>query len=161
MSAPLVAVITQRVVAEVYLLASGQYAEYSASMIRRSGLFAITILCLCAIVLCQNRAPVAQQIDVVTFEDTSVAVQLNATDPDGQAVTYAIVSGPSRGIVSSFLTAVGSFTYTPLKDFFGTDVIVYSATDGSLPGQSIVSRSCIFELLILILVGKYHGNCCQ
>ena len=60
-------------------------------------------------------------------------VLANDTDPEGQPITVAAprpVGGPSHGSLT--LNADGSFTYTPVADYSGTDSFTYKATDGFL-----------------------------
>ncbi len=57
-------------------------------------------------------------------------VLANDADPDGDAVSAVMVTGPSHA--SSFtLNADGSFSYTPAADFSGTDSFTYRVSDGS------------------------------
>ena len=78
-----------------------------------------------------NTAPVAVAGTASVNEDGSVAVSLSGTDIDGDALSYAIVSGPSHGAISGFDAAAGTFTYTPDADFNGTDTLSFSVTDPS------------------------------
>ena len=52
----------------------------------------------------------------------------NDTDPDGDALTAALVSGPAHGSLS--LNASGSFSYTPDANYSGPDSFTYQARDG-------------------------------
>jgi hypothetical protein len=54
----------------------------------------------------------------------------NDDDPDGDALTAVLDTGPANGTVT--VNADGSFTYTPATDFSGTDSFTYVASDGSL-----------------------------
>lgn len=51
----------------------------------------------------------------------------NDSDPDGQALTVALVTDVTNGTLT--LGTDGEFTYTPNADFFGTDTFEYSVTD--------------------------------
>jgi large repetitive protein len=58
-------------------------------------------------------------------------VLANDTDPDGQVLTVGTprpVSGPANGSLT--LNPDGSFTYTPIAGFSGTDSFTYVANDG-------------------------------
>ncbi|MDX1884145.1 Ig-like domain-containing protein, partial [Mycolicibacterium sp. 120270] len=81
-------------------------------------------------VVAANDAPVAQHDSFETYEDTTVQGNVlgNDTDPNGDALTATVVSGPSNGSVA--MTPNGSFTYTPEADYFGTDSFQYAASDG-------------------------------
>ena len=54
-------------------------------------------------------------------------VLANDLDPDGDALAAGLVSGTSKGTLN--LKADGSFTYTPFKNFIGTDSFTYKAVD--------------------------------
>ena len=44
-----------------------------------------------------NAAPVATNVGVSTAMSTAVGVTLNASDPDGDALTYGVLTNPARG----------------------------------------------------------------
>jgi VCBS repeat-containing protein len=82
-----------------------------------------------------NRAPTAVADSYSTAEDVTWTVAGpgvlgNDGDPDGDALSAALVSGPIHGSLT--LNADGGFTYTPAADFNGTDSFTYRASDGSL-----------------------------
>jgi hypothetical protein len=52
----------------------------------------------------------------------------NDTDPDGDALTASLVSGPQKGRLTR--NADGSFAYKPNRNFHGTDSFVYESRDG-------------------------------
>jgi len=61
-------------------------------------------------------------------EDGSTTINLTATDPNGQAVTFAITTDPTYGTA----TLSGSeVTYTPNANFYGTDSFAYTASNGT------------------------------
>ena len=75
-----------------------------------------------------NDAPVAQDIEVTTAEDTAIDITLLGTDIDGDTLTYAIDTDPGHGTV----TLVGNVaTYTPNQDYNGTDSFTYKVNDGT------------------------------
>jgi hypothetical protein len=76
-----------------------------------------------------NVAPVALDQQVVTPEDTSVALTLTASDANGDALTFSVVSGPSNGSLSG---TAPSLTYTPAANYFGPDSFTFRASDGTL-----------------------------
>ncbi|WP_162946654.1 Ig-like domain-containing protein [Chitinophaga barathri] len=57
----------------------------------------------------------------------ATGILLNDVEPDGQAITAALVTAPVHGAVT--LNANGSFTYTPDPNFNGIDSLSYSACD--------------------------------
>lgn len=74
-----------------------------------------------------NRAPSALALSPSTNEDTAVGISLVGTDPDGNSLTYTVVSGPTNGA----LTGSGaSRTYTPNLNANGPDSFTYKVNDG-------------------------------
>ena len=76
-----------------------------------------------------NDAPVAQFGDGAVDEDTTLIGALVATDVDGQALTYALVTQALHGTV--VVNPDGTGSYTPDPDFNGSDSFTYSASDGT------------------------------
>lgn len=60
----------------------------------------------------------------------AILVLIACTDPDGQATTTSIVTGPTHGKLTAVDAAKGQFTYTPGKNFSGKDGFTYRASDG-------------------------------
>jgi hypothetical protein len=90
-----------------------------------------------------NHAPVAQNLNYVTNEDTSVTITLSATDSDGNSLGYLIITSPAHGDIPGKPNSISdikvggilsftkkTFTYTPDPDFNGVDSFTYIATDG-------------------------------
>jgi|GEM_PF-2541958 len=66
-------------------------------------------------------------------------VLANDSDPNGDALTAAIVTGPTKGTLTAF-NSDGSFTYTPNAGFKkGSDTFTYAASDGSLATNGTVT----------------------
>jgi hypothetical protein len=76
-----------------------------------------------------NHPPVAVDDTATTTKNKSVtiAVLANDSDPDGDPLTITSVSVASNGSVTATATKV---TYTPNRNFLGTDGFTYSITDG-------------------------------
>jgi len=73
-----------------------------------------------------NDAPVANDVSVTTPKDTSVVVNFNCSDPDGDPLSYSVVSDPTNGT----LTGSGaSRTYTPASGYTGPDSFTYKGCD--------------------------------
>lgn len=75
-----------------------------------------------------NRAPVATNLSVAAQQNTPVSMTLAATDADGNALTYRIVSQPANGTVGLSGTTA---TYYPFDAVARTDRFTYAAWDGS------------------------------
>ncbi len=81
-----------------------------------------------------NTTPVAQGDSYVTTMNNALTaaapgVLANDTDANGDSLTASVVNSPSHGSVT--LNANGSFLYTPVAGFTGTDTFSYRASDGS------------------------------
>jgi VCBS repeat-containing protein len=81
-----------------------------------------------------NRAPIAVADTYSTTEDTALTVNApgvlaNDSDPDGNALSAGLVSGPSHGTL--VLNANGSFAYSLAANFNGSDSFSYKASDGT------------------------------
>ncbi len=85
-----------------------------------------------------NDAPVATSSSASTSKNNAVAVNLPATDVDGNPLTYTVVSGPANGTLSG---SGANLTYTPATDFTGSDSFTWRASDGTL--QSAVATVSI------------------
>ncbi|HEU5100853.1 MAG TPA: Ig-like domain-containing protein [Roseiflexaceae bacterium] len=57
---------------------------------------------------------------------------LSATDPEGAALTYSIVSNGSKGVARITDATTGAFTYTPSAGATGNDSFTFKASDGQL-----------------------------
>jgi large repetitive protein len=83
-----------------------------------------------------NGAPSAQADSYSTNEGQTLNVGAgngvlgNDTDPDGNALTAFLVSGPSSGTLS--LQPNGGFSFAPAAGFAGTVTFTYEAGDGTL-----------------------------
>jgi hypothetical protein len=80
-----------------------------------------------------NHQPVAAADGYSTTRREALAVAApgvlaNDTDPDGDALTATVASGPTKGTLA--LSPDGSFLYTPDKKFIGTDTFTYTVSDG-------------------------------
>lgn len=71
-----------------------------------------------------NRAPTASDQLVLTTVGAPVAIQLVATDPDLDSLTFEVVRPPMSG------TLTGTTSYTPSLGFTGIDHFTFRAFDG-------------------------------
>jgi VCBS repeat-containing protein len=87
-----------------------------------------------------NQPPAAVNDAYSTTEDTPLAISAitgvlsNDNDPENDTLTAVLDSGPSHGALE--LHTDGSFTFTPIANFYGQDVFTYHATDGELNSNS-------------------------
>ena len=63
------------------------------------------------------------------YANTPAHGVLGGYDPEGDALTFEVVSYPKYGILRLSDTATGAYTYTPGKDYVGQDSFVYVLRD--------------------------------
>ena len=84
-----------------------------------------------------NDPPVGQTQSATIPEDSQVLIILGATDPDGDPLTYQIVTQPSHGTLTG---QPPTMTYTPSPNYHGADSFSFKASDGFLEsGDTLVS----------------------
>jgi len=79
-----------------------------------------------------NVAPVATGAAISTDENKAYSGQLAATDGDGDALTYSIVSNGTKGVAAVTTPATGTFTYTPNTNATGSDSFTFRVNDGTV-----------------------------
>ncbi|MEY3534514.1 MAG: hypothetical protein RLZZ582_90, partial [Verrucomicrobiota bacterium] len=86
-----------------------------------------------------NDAPVATAQTVTTDEDTAKPITLSGTDVEGSALTYAVVTQPTKGVLSG---TAPNLTYTPNANVNGSDSFTFRVNDGAVnSGAATVSIS--------------------
>src|SRR5262249_9629921 len=80
-----------------------------------------------------NRPPVANNDSYGLNKNTTLSISppgvlSNDTDPDDNILTSILVTGPAPGTLN--LQTNGSFTYTPVRNYYGADSFSYRANDG-------------------------------
>ena len=94
----------------------------------------------CSIVV-PNRAPTATGQSVSTNEDTAKVITLAGSDLDGDALTFTIVTPPTKGAIvpSGAVSCSGvpsnctrNFTYTPTANLNGPDSFTFKVNDGTV-----------------------------
>lgn len=76
-----------------------------------------------------NDVPQAQDLALSAVEDKTAKGTMTATDIEGNPVTFAVASAPSRGVVTITNALTGTFTYKPVSNFNGADQFTYTASD--------------------------------
>jgi len=72
--------------------------------------------------------PLAQDQTLTTGEDTPLAVTLQATDINGDALEYDVAAAPTRGALTG---TAPDLLYIPAIDYNGTDSLTFTANDGT------------------------------
>ena len=71
--------------------------------------------------------PIATPKDVSAAEDSTTAVTLEGSDPDGDALTFEVLTQPIHGTLSG---TAPNLTYTPELDYNGPDLFEFRVSDG-------------------------------
>ncbi len=83
-----------------------------------------------------NTAPIAEDdiyataVGEALTVDVASGVLANDTDAEGNRLSATVIENPTNGGYN--FTSDGSFTYTPLEGFNGTDSFAYTVSDGEL-----------------------------
>ena len=78
-----------------------------------------------------NQPPsAAVSVSLTTNEDTALSGNVNATDPNGDTLAYAVSSAAAHGTVS-LNAATGAYTYTPAANYNGPDSFQVTVSDGN------------------------------
>ena len=79
--------------------------------------------------------PVAINETVRVNAGASVDAFVRGEDVDGDTLTYAVVLSPHEGLITSFNTSTGAFSYAP-GEFEGSTSFTFSVDDGNSPPVS-------------------------
>src|SRR5262249_52893227 len=100
-----------------------------------------------------DSAPNARWQAVTTPEDTPSAITLSGSDPGARSLSYAVVSGPSRGSLSG---TAPNLVYTPAPNFNGVDSFTFKVSNGSLeskPAAVFIAVSPVNDAPVLSVLG--------
>jgi hypothetical protein len=103
-----------------------------------------------------NDAPVADDQAMETDEDSAVDITLTAYDPDGDVLTYIIVSTPTHGTLSGSPPGV---TYTPDAGYTGPDAFTFIASDGLAESEAAAVKITVnppFEMRDVLRNGDFE-----
>jgi VCBS repeat-containing protein len=96
------------------------------------------------VVTAVNDAPeissVFEILDLNTTEDEGLSYDLNASDLDGDSLTWSVLSSPSNGS-SSIDSSTGNLLYWPNPNYTGADSLTVKVSDGSLDDNITVNLS--------------------
>lgn len=103
-----------------------------------------------------NTAPTAYPQTVVCEHDQPWPVTLTGSDPEGNALFYTVLAGPTNGI----LTGAGpDLTYNPTSSYSGPDSFTFKVDDGALDsGPATVTLNVMpTEAVDLVLRHELNG----
>lgn len=76
-----------------------------------------------------NSAPVAEDLALTTYQNVEVQGTFAAVDPEGDLLTFKLISKPARGTVTQAQDGSADFTYTPYENKSGRDAFTYVCAD--------------------------------
>lgn len=82
----------------------------------------------------QNQTPTADPATATTNDETPVTITLSGSDPEGDALAFSIVSGPtfgSLGPITVLSATTAEVTYTPTLGSLGDATFTYQVDDGN------------------------------
>ncbi len=93
-----------------------------------------------------NDAPVASDVTLASLEDQAVTINLVAADADSTLATlqFVIQTQPIHGSLEH--NPDGSYKYTPVANYFGSDSFTYTVTDGDLVSNMATVRINVSEV---------------
>lgn len=74
-----------------------------------------------------NQAPVAADQSLTTVAGKPLAITLTASDPNGDPLTFSVITAPAHGTLSG---TAPNLTYTAVASFAGQDSLRFRVTDG-------------------------------
>jgi len=105
-----------------------------------------------------NDPPVAANLSLTTVVDMPVGGVLPGTDPDGDALTYHIVTPPSLGILGGPHPDTGEFVYTPNPFVTGVDTFTFAVSDGEFTSAPATVTVTILPLLFQTFAAHVVAN---
>ncbi|MBK1790139.1 Ig-like domain-containing protein [Persicirhabdus sediminis] len=107
-------------------------------------------------VIAVNDAPIAYDNSVTAYRNSSVNIELTASDVDGDELTYHIIDSAKHGTVSVEGKLV---TYTVTPGYHGIDSFTFVANDGEIDSQTamvdiFVSSTMSPQITDIITVGS-------
>lgn len=76
-------------------------------------------------------APVAENLDLQTYQNVPLSARFSAVDADGDTVTFQLTDKPARGEVTIDTTDPSCFLYSPYENKRGKDSFTYVAIDAT------------------------------
>jgi hypothetical protein len=102
-----------------------------------------------------NVAPIADNQDVETAQDTSKSLTLTGTDANSSGLTYSLVTQPTHGTLNG---TAPSLTYTPALDYSGGDSFTFKANDGQLDSNVATVTITVTPAKIAFRSGSFVQN---
>jgi hypothetical protein len=72
-------------------------------------------------------SPVAFAQSLTNLENATLPLTLTASDPQGYALTYTVLTSPAHGVLSG---TAPNLTYTPAVNYYGSDAFTFQVNNG-------------------------------
>lgn len=105
-------------------------SRFSFIPVFKSGAGSIASVSVAAVAK-ENHPPVVEDAEFETIKNIALTCEFPASDADGDALCYTIVSEPKKGSVALDSEDPNKFVYTPKENKTGTDSFTFTATDPS------------------------------
>ncbi|HEY3611827.1 MAG TPA: Ig-like domain-containing protein [Pseudonocardiaceae bacterium] len=109
-----------------YTAAAGYVGPDSLTFMAADGQFDSNVATISINVM--NPAPLADSASASAEQNTPTPITLQASDSNGDPLTYAVSSPPTHGTLSG---TAPNLTYTPAVGYLGPDSLTFTAADGS------------------------------
>jgi hypothetical protein len=80
-----------------------------------------------------NSPPIANNQAITLNKNTQQSITLTATDPNNDALTYAVVTQPTHGTLTG---TAPNLSYSPDTDYVGTDSFTFKVNDGTVDSNT-------------------------
>ena len=121
-----------------YVPAHGYWGADSFTYVASDGSLQSSVATVSIAIASVNEPPVANDQQLQASEDVSLPLQLDATDPDGDTLSFSITQPPAHGTLSG---SGASLVYVPDVDFSGADAFSYTVHDGTESDSASVQIS--------------------
>ena len=111
------------------------YGELTITVIVSDGILNSTTEFILS-VISVNDPPVADNMSVILYEDTSTTFSFNASDVDDFDLDYFVDVEPLNG---EYAINSGFITYIPNQNYFGTDSLYFRVSDGEFDADGVIS----------------------
>ena len=75
----------------------------------------------------ENRPPIVENMELITYKNMPLSTEFKASDPDGDLLTFIVTGKAKRGEVT--VKEDGTFVYTPYQNKTGADRFTFKAVD--------------------------------
>ena len=104
-----------------------------------------------------NYSPVASSSSIYVSKNTLYTGKLNASDTDGDPLTYHLVTVPTLGQLIITNQSTGEYSYQPDTDAEGTDSFTFIANDGQHDSNTATVTITITPVIPTAVDDSYDG----